>query len=442
MIATVIVTAAGLGVLTLQTVLTIWIDGGERPRRSALRSVRDVIIPCGIVWLFASVVSAAPRSGAAAARGVVITVASIAVVIGVVFCVRFGGAAGWRSGRVGGLLPVSLLVVGTAVFSATVLWVVLEQVWRTSPVSLFTGAGALGAGLIIVCRKWIELATGSFLVSTTRPFEVGDHIAVQSVEGTVIAMTWSHVVVHSRQGSTSIPLLVLLEHHVSIRRQGGDLRSAARFDLGQRLEEAEAATLFRQIIAEHPAGSVVVTVTGHGVDVDVPAWPVGRDHDHWQLVRSRIPIALSRISGQDAALLIDDYGAIARSTMHSTFAGAAGRLSWRIVRFARGERIVAEESLDEAAFVLVSGRLADPVSGLPLGGRLFANFEAFSSRPCPNEIVASAESVLVRIDAKSARAAFTTDAALRARVDRALRTSPLSATSRDTDRTESAGERS
>ncbi len=161
---------------------------------------------------------------------------------------------------------------------------------------LIAGLSIAGAGIALATQGVLSNAVAGLTIIFTKPYRIGDFIAVAGVEGRVNEISmFNTVLAHADRSRVVVPnrkiVGEILHNYGRIRQTLTSVAVAYDADIAAALQAvAEAVAANRRVLAEPGALIQVVQVAASGVRIDVRVWVAVADYG---LVEGELYVAVA-----------------------------------------------------------------------------------------------------------------------------------------------------
>jgi len=176
-------------------------------------------------------------------------------------------------------LALAKLMVRIARIAVLAMFVVLAlQNLGVQLLPLIAGLGVAGAGVALAMQGLLSNLAAGFVIVFTRPFKLGEYIAIIGVEGVVKEINLFNTVLgHADQSRVVIPnrkiVGEILHNYGQIRQTGVSLRVAHDADLGRALAVVDTVLRQSPVVLAEPAALVqVASLDDDAIRIAVRPW--------------------------------------------------------------------------------------------------------------------------------------------------------------------------
>jgi small conductance mechanosensitive channel len=173
---------------------------------------------------------------------------------------------------------------------------------------LIAGLGVAGAGVALAMQGLLSNLAAGFVIVFTRPFKLGEYIAIIGVEGVVKEINLFNTVLgHADQSRVVIPnrkiVGEILHNYGQIRQTGVSLRVAHDADLGRALAVIDTVLRQSQVVLAEPAALVqVASLDDDAIRIAVRPWVAMENFVAAPDVLNRALLDALRVAGIGLAL--------------------------------------------------------------------------------------------------------------------------------------------
>ena len=432
-------------------------------------TVRNWVLPLVAVWILVVLVIDVPTTNILSRA--VATAALIAVTAAALQVIRYFTEEAKARSTIPGTrgVPQLFMMVPRLIVLLVAGWLLFSEVWNVDLTGLFAALGVTSLVVSLALQDTLSGLASGFLLLSDKPFEPGDWIEVNDIEGKVVDTNYRSSRIRDRNGDLIVipnsvlagATLVNFDQPARLHRVVVSLQVAYSNPPSNAIDMLLAAARATKGVLEDPPPKVrVVQIDDPLMGYDVQMWiddytispRVKSDFGAlvwYQSHRMDVPLPSPAFDlyhhdpiqeAADAELTPEQLAdRIRRASMFSELSDAdIGELAAAAVpeRFRRGETMLAPGVVSREVSVLWSGRARILVPDVPevfielSDGDVYGVVSRSRSGDAPQEVVSVTDCETIRIDAATAGAVASRNPALAHELDQLLssrnrRLSPL-----------------
>ena len=409
----------------------------------AVATVRNWVLPLAALWIL--VVLVFDMSDTAVLPRVIATALLLAASVAVLQVLRFFAAQVAERSKIPGTrsVPQLFMMVPRLVVLLVAAWLLFSTIWNVDLTGLFAALGVTSLVISLALQDTLSGLASGFLLLSDKPFQPGDWIEVNDIEGKVIDTNWRSSRVQDRNGDLIVipnstlagATLVNFNQPARLHRVVVNLQVAYSNPPSNAVDMLLAAALATDGVLEDPEPKVLVVqiddpLMGYDVQMWIDDYTIAPrvKGDFGALVwyqshRMDVPLPSPAFDlyhhdpiqeAADATLTVEQLGKrIRRASIFSEvndrdIADLAEAASPE--RFRRGETILPAGVVNREVYVLWSGRARIEIPDEPgasveiSSGDVFGVVSRSRTKGSAQEVVAVSDCEVVRIDANTAGA--------------------------------------